>query len=96
MEYHLAPATRLPFGDRRFDLTLLYNCLMGIEDAEAALVEAAGVTAPGVRVIVSVVHPIADLHADGLGGATQGLDCFANRDFDLVNEVDGLSMPFAG
>lgn len=94
--YARAPATDLPFADDAFGLTLLYNCLMDIADAEAAVVEAARVTAPGGRVVVSIVHPIADLVAEREDWDHGGADYFAARSFDATTQTDGLVMHFSG
>lgn len=95
-DYILAPATSLPLADDSFMLTLMYNCLMDIERVSEALKEAARVTRPGWRLIVSVVHPIADLKATDEGWTIDGPSYFDERAFDATVEMDGISMRFAG
>ncbi len=95
-DYHLVSATELPFDDGSFDLTLLYNCLMDIEDAETALAEAGRVTAAGGRVVISIVHPIADLELAFRSEDEQDIDYFESSPFDAATEEEGLSMHFAG
>lgn len=94
--YHQAPATALPLADGACGLTLLYNCLMDIEAAEAALVEAARVTAPDGRLILSIVHPVVDLRAACQDRGLDGIDYFANRAFSAIAEDNGLQMHFSG
>jgi SAM-dependent methyltransferase len=58
--YFLADATALPFPDESFDLVVVYNSLMDVEDLAAAVSEAARVlTRPG-RFCSGVTHPFAD------------------------------------
>jgi SAM-dependent methyltransferase len=94
--YHVASATDLPYPDGAFALTLLYNCLMDIEDAEAAMAEARRVTAPGGRVLVSIVHPIADLMTTWQEPGQPDVDYFSNRIFDAVDDNAGQRMHFFG
>lgn len=88
--YHLAPAADLPVTRGTFDLAILYNVLMDVEDVPAAVAEAARTLAPSGRLVVGIVHPVADL----LGEADA--DYFARRRFDGTETRDGLSMRFGG
>ena len=94
--YHVASATDLPYPDGAFALTLLYNCLMDIKDAEAAMAEARRVTAPGGRMLVSIVHPIADLMTTWQDPGQSDIDYFRSQVFDVVDEDAGLRMHFYG
>jgi SAM-dependent methyltransferase len=58
-EYVLGDATALPFEDASFDLVVVYNALMDVEDMAGAVAEAARVLEPGGRLCVSLVHPLA-------------------------------------
>jgi SAM-dependent methyltransferase len=58
-DYVLGDATALPFEDASFDLVVVYNALMDVEDMAGAVAEAARVLAPEGRLCVSLVHPLA-------------------------------------
>jgi ubiquinone/menaquinone biosynthesis C-methylase UbiE len=58
--YTIAAAADLPFEDCSFDLAVVYNVLMDVEDVPAALREIRRVLRPSGTVIVSIVHPFAD------------------------------------
>jgi SAM-dependent methyltransferase len=58
-DYRVAAAERLPFEDGRFDLVVAFNVLMNVDDPGRAIDETARVLAPGGRLCVSIVHPIA-------------------------------------
>lgn len=53
--FTVADATRLPFGDRRFDCVLASHMLYHVVDRPAALREIARVLAPGGRLLASTV-----------------------------------------
>ncbi|QQA44167.1 class I SAM-dependent methyltransferase [Pelagovum pacificum] len=89
--YVEAPAADLPFEDGAFGLVLLYNVLMDVEDLEAAATEAARVLAPGGRMVVGIVHPLADMPFAG-----EDEDCLSARRFDETEERGGLAMRFGG
>lgn len=87
--------TGLPSG--AFDLVVLYNMLMDVAEPDAVLREARRLLAPRGRVIVGVVHPMADLLlAERRTGEPTGL----GRYFDVrafEDRVDhGLKMHFSG
>jgi len=54
---HLADAAALPFPDGFADLAIAFMSLQDIDDAEAAIGEAARVLKPGGRFCLAVVHP---------------------------------------
>ncbi len=60
--YVQAEGHDVPLGDARFDLVVLYNVLMDVDDLAGTLSEAARVLRPQGRLIASVVHPIAERH----------------------------------
>jgi SAM-dependent methyltransferase len=95
--YVLAPAAALPFADMSFDLAVAYNVLMEVEDVPAAVREIARVLRPTGTLFVSIVHPFADR------GRFETPDrfvldetYFGRRRFEGAEEVDGLTMHFAG
>jgi ubiquinone/menaquinone biosynthesis C-methylase UbiE len=60
--YHVADAKRLDiFADASFDLAVANMALMDIEDAEAAIAEAARVLRPRGRLVASLAHPCFDV-----------------------------------
>jgi SAM-dependent methyltransferase len=58
LEAHLADAASLPFPDETFDLVVAFMSLQDIDDADAAVAEAARVLEPGGRLCLAVVHPL--------------------------------------
>ena len=92
----VASATSLPFDDNRFGMALLYNCLMDIDDVDVALAEARRVTTPGGRVLISLVHPSADLQAALGETEDDGPNYFQPRPFSVIADENGLKMHFAG
>jgi SAM-dependent methyltransferase len=98
IEVHLADAAQLPFPDGLADLAVAFMSLQDIDDAAAAIREAARVLQPGGRLCLAVVHLL------GSAGMFSGyeadaqfviagsyLDRFHYRD-DL--ERDGLKIVF--
>ena len=57
-DYRLADAAALPFKDATFDLVTAFMSLHDIEDAAAAVREAARVLQPGAAFCLAVVHPL--------------------------------------
>jgi SAM-dependent methyltransferase len=53
----VADAAALPFGDGAFDLVVAFMTLQDIEDAGAAVREAARVLEPGGRLAAAFIHP---------------------------------------
>ena len=98
--YAVCAAHAMPFRDGSFDLVIAYNVLMDIEDVTAALVEIRRVMRPTGTLIMSIVHPIADLGRF----ATEAADApfiitepyFERRQFCASEARDGLEMPFMG
>ena len=96
--YLIGPGHAVP-SDARFDLVVLYNVLMDVDDLDGTLTEAMRLLAPQGRLIIGVVHPLADLFMalrqaeawDGLGSY------FETRYFeDIPVDRSGLSMHFRG
>jgi SAM-dependent methyltransferase len=58
--YAIAAAAALPFEDARFDVAVLYNVLMDVEDVPAALKEARRVLRPSGALFIAIVHPVTD------------------------------------
>jgi SAM-dependent methyltransferase len=99
-DYAVARAAGLPFGDGCFDLVVAYNVLMDIDDVPAALSEIRRVMRSTGRVIISIVHPIADhgRFANTETNAPFVLEgtYFGRQRFEGVEEREGLRMHFAG
>ena len=99
-DYAVAGANKLPFDDGSFDLVVAYNVMMDIEDVPAALQEIRRVMQPTGRIVISIVHPIAD-HGRFTGVATNSPfilqdPYFGRQRFEGVEERGGLRMHFAG
>ncbi len=90
--YHLAPAHDLPVPDRSYDLVLAYNMLMDVADPRAAVGEMARALAPDGRLVISIVHPMADM------AVRDGSDAnyFGRQPFSGSDSRDGLTMNFRG
>jgi SAM-dependent methyltransferase len=94
-------AAALPFTDASFDLTILYNSLMDVDDMEGTVKEAARVLARGGHMCVCVTHPLADA---GAFKSREGDAPFVIEDtylgprrwLEAAVERDGLTMNFAG
>jgi SAM-dependent methyltransferase len=95
--YALAPVTALPFPDGSFDLAVAYNMLMDVENVPEAVREIRRVLRPKGTLVVSVVHPTADLvHFADDGRALFDQPYFGRKRFDVVDERGGLRMEFGG
>jgi SAM-dependent methyltransferase len=57
IEYTVASATNLPFGNAHFDFASSFMCLMGVPDPGKALQEAYRVLKPGGFFQFSITHP---------------------------------------
>ncbi len=57
IEVRLADAARLPFADDVADLVVAFMSLQDVDDAAAAIREAARVLEPGGRLCLAIVHP---------------------------------------
>ena len=53
-------AASLPFRDASFDIAVLYNSLMDVDDMKGTVKETARVLTPGGHMCVCVTHPLAD------------------------------------
>ena len=99
-DYAVADAALLPFEDSRFDLIVVYNVLMDVEDVQASLQEIKRVLRPSGQLMISLVHPFADR------GRFAGTEpdapfvlrgtYFGRQRFEDVEERNGLQMHFAG
>lgn len=97
--YVIAAAGDLPFADQSFDLVVAYNMLMDVENVPAAVVEMSRVLRSDGTLMISIVHPIADLELpDSLepGSVLRESSYFARRRFETKMETGGLRMRFAG
>jgi SAM-dependent methyltransferase len=93
--YIEAPADALPVADAAFGLVLAYNMLMDVADPAAAVAEMARVLSPGGRLIVGIVHPLADrMLIASRSNAPE--DYFARKPFEGSETRDGLTMTFRG
>jgi SAM-dependent methyltransferase len=54
----IADAARLPFGNRTFDLVVVFMVLHDVDRMEEVVQEAARVTSKGGRVCIAIPHPI--------------------------------------
>jgi SAM-dependent methyltransferase len=91
-DYHQAQAHDLPLPDAGFDLVLAYNMLMDVADPAAAVSEMARVLSPDGRLVISIVHPMADMAMQDGPDATY----FARQPFEDAENRDGLTMNFKG
>jgi SAM-dependent methyltransferase len=99
--YLHADATALPFDDAAFDLVVIYNALMDVDDMPGAVAEAARVLEAGGHLCVSVTHPVFNAgRFDGDGAdapfVIEGSYLGDRRRFEAVVEEDGVQMRFAG
>jgi SAM-dependent methyltransferase len=98
--YRIAAAADLPFENSSFDLVVVYNVLMDVEDVPAALKEITRVLRSSGTLIISIVHPFADR------GRFAGPDAdapfvlqesyFGHKRFEDTEVRNGLKMHFAG
>lgn len=97
--YVQATAAQIPLPGAAYPLVVLYNVLMDVDDLDAALAEAMRCLAPGGRLIVGIVHPVADLIKTVMDtGDWEGEGSyFEPRHFDHpVTDAEGLRMHFVG
>lgn len=93
--YIEAPASHVPVADDTFDLVVLYNVLMDVDDLDSAVNEAARVLRPQGRMIVGIVHPIFDIYStQNRGHAVKPY--FGKTAFDVEITGDGPTMRFRG
>ena len=90
-----ASATDLPLASESFDLVVLYNVLMDVDDLDASINEAARVLKPEGRMIVGIVHPVFDVYMASKSGEAPP-PYFETHVLDTEVEVDGLKMRFRG
>lgn len=93
--YIQAEAKAIPTCDGRFDLVVLYNVLMDVDDLETSVMEAARVLAPNGRMIVGIVHPIFDVYKAAKSDQPLA-PYFEPHSLDAQVEAEGLSMRFRG
>lgn len=93
--YIEASAGAVPLPEGSFDLLVLYNVLMDVDDLDGVLKEAARLMRPRARLIVGLVHPIADLDQMHREHMDPG-NYFDTHRFDVETSRHGLSMRFRG
>jgi len=93
--YIQATATNLPLPDEGFDLVVLYNMLMDVDDLEASIAEASRVLTPEGRMIVGIVHPTFDVFMAAKSGETPP-PYFETQVLDSTVDANGLQMRFRG
>jgi len=93
--YVTAPANVVPAEAAQFDLVVLYNMLMDVDDLDGTIAEARRLMRPDGRVIAGIVHPIADVIQAREEGDPNA-PCFVARPVDDTMERDGLTMRFCG
>ena len=93
--YIQASAKAICEDDGMFDLVVLYNVLMDVDDLEASVREAARLLASTGRMIVGIVHPIFDVYMAAKSDAPL-CPYFDPQAFDAQIETDGLRMRFRG
>lgn len=93
--YIQASATNLPLASESFDLVVLYNVLMDVDDLDASVKEAARVLTPEGRMIVGIVHPIFDVYMASKSGETPP-PYFEPHVLDAEVAANGLTMRFRG
>lgn len=97
--YAVAAAGDLPFADRSFDLVVVYNVLMDVENVPEAVEEVARVLRSDGTLMISIVHPVADLEfldQPETEALAQERSYFRRRRFETETERGGLRMRFAG
>jgi SAM-dependent methyltransferase len=85
-------AASLPFDDASFDLVIAFMSLQDMDNAPAAVREAARVVVPGGRVVAAFVHPFASAHL-GRPPGEQRSYFDVQRTLDEVNR-DGIAFAF--
>ena len=95
-DYAVAAADRLPFPDGRFDLVVAYNILMDVADVAASISEMRRILRPDGRLLLSIVHPLADLADLVSSTPEERVSYWGRRRFETVERRDGLNMHFAG
>ena len=99
--YLRCDSAALPFADAAFDLVVLYNVLMDVDDMEGSVREAARVLRPQGTLCACVTHPIAD---SGRFESRAADATFVIRDsylgprrwLELPDELGGVQMNFSG
>ncbi|MEL7204833.1 MAG: class I SAM-dependent methyltransferase [Pseudomonadota bacterium] len=93
--YIQASASKLPLASESFDLVVLYNVLMDVDDLDASVKEAARVLTPEGRMIVGIVHPVFDVFMAAKSGETLS-PYFEPHVLDTEVAANGLIMRFRG
>lgn len=93
--YVAAPATQVPCADQSFELVMLYNVLMDVDDLQGALEEAARLLRPGGRMVIGLVHPLFDIYS-AMKRSAAPPTYFGETPFDVALESNGRSMRFRG
>jgi SAM-dependent methyltransferase len=85
-------AASLPFGEATFDLVIAFMSLQDMDDASAAVREAARVLSPGGSIVAAVVHPFGSAHL-GRPADEQRSYFEVQRTLDEVDR-DGIAVAF--
>lgn len=93
--YVAASATKVPLADQSFDLVVLYNALMDVDDLQGALDEAARLLRPGGRMVIGLVHPLFDIYS-AMQRSASPPTYFGQTPIDIETESNGRSMRFRG
>jgi SAM-dependent methyltransferase len=99
--YLVADAAALPFAAEAFDLVVLYNSLMDVDDMDGCVRESSRVLRPGGSLCACVTHPTADAGQFESGDPEArflitGSYLGARRAFDAVAMRGDLHMHFTG
>lgn len=90
-DYRVADAAELPFEDGSFELVVAFMSLQDMDDAEAAIREAARVLAPGGRLCLAILHP---LRSAGTVDEEAGTFVISGSYFDTVHHIrPGIQVP---
>lgn len=93
--YIRAAAHEVPLAESEYELVVLYNMLMDVDDLQGTTAEAARLCAPHGRVVVGLVHPILDvLHGRESGPLEPPY--FVSHEVDDTCTRNGLEMRFRG
>ncbi|MCA1628010.1 MAG: methyltransferase domain-containing protein [Acidobacteria bacterium] len=100
IDYRIASAVELPFGDETFDFATAFMSFMDIPETDRVLAEAHRVLKPGGFLQFSITHPCYDTPhrrnlrgSDGLTYAIEVGDYFRNLDGEITEWLFGAAPP---
>jgi ubiquinone/menaquinone biosynthesis C-methylase UbiE len=100
IEYRVASAVALPFGDSAFDFVVAFMSFMDISETERVLAEAYRVLKPGGFLQFSITHPCFDTphrrnlrNPEGLTYAVEVGDYFRELNGDITEWLFGATPP---